>query len=41
MQDLRIAPAALTALTEEENIFRDSVREFAQTEEGPQVSAMD
>ena len=41
MQDLRSAPPALTALTEEENMFRDSVREFAETEVAPHVSAMD
>jgi alkylation response protein AidB-like acyl-CoA dehydrogenase len=41
MQDLRSAPPALTALTEEENMFRDAVREFAETEVGPHVSAMD
>jgi alkylation response protein AidB-like acyl-CoA dehydrogenase len=41
MQDLRSAPPALTALTEEENMFRDAVREFAETEVGPHVSSMD
>ena len=41
MQDLRSAPPALTALTDEENMFRDAVREFAETEVGPHVSAMD
>jgi len=41
MQDLRSAPPALTALTEEENMFRDAVREFAETEVAPHVSAMD
>jgi alkylation response protein AidB-like acyl-CoA dehydrogenase len=41
MQDLRSAPPALTALTEEENMFRDAVREFAETEVSPHVSAMD
>jgi alkylation response protein AidB-like acyl-CoA dehydrogenase len=41
MQDLRSAPPALTALTEEENMFRDAVREFAETEVRPHVSAMD
>ena len=38
MQDLRTAaPAALTALSEEESLFRDSVREFAETEVRPHV----
>ena len=32
MQDLRTAAPALTALSEEENMFRDAVREFAETE---------
>jgi alkylation response protein AidB-like acyl-CoA dehydrogenase len=41
MQELRSAPPALTALTEEENMFRDAVREFAETEVAPHVSAMD
>src|SRR4026208_823796 len=41
MQDLRSAPTALTALTDEENMFRDSVREFAESEVAPHVSAMD
>ena len=41
MQDLRSAAPALTTLTEEENMFRDSVREFAQAEVRPHVSAMD
>src|SRR5215212_3468213 len=41
MQDLRSAPPALTALTEEENMFRDAVREFAEAEIAPHVSAMD
>src|SRR5512144_2504079 len=41
MQDLRSAPPALTALTEEENMFRDAVREFAESEVRPHVSAMD
>jgi alkylation response protein AidB-like acyl-CoA dehydrogenase len=35
------APAALTVLTEEEELFRSTVREFAETEIGPHVSAMD
>src|SRR5215213_4962056 len=41
MQDLRSAIAALTTLTEEENMLRDAVREFAETEVRPHVSAMD
>ena len=41
MQDLRSAAPALTALSEEENMFRDAVREFAETEVRPHVSAMD
>ena len=41
MQDLRSAALALTALSEEENMFRDAVREFAETEVRPHVSAMD
>ena len=35
------APAALTVLTEEEDLFRSTVREFAETEVGPHVSEMD
>ena len=39
MQDLRTAaPAALTVLSEEEGLFRDAVREFAETEVRPLVS---
>ena len=38
MQDLRSAPPALTTLSEEENMFRDAVREFAETEVRPHVS---
>ena len=41
MQDLRTAAPALTALSEEEKMFRDAVREFAETEVRPHVSAMD
>src|SRR5215208_6364428 len=41
MQDLRSTAPALTTLTEEENMFRDAVREFAETEVRPHVSAMD
>ena len=35
------APPALTVLSEEEELFRSTVREFAETEIGPHVSAMD
>ncbi|HXS23049.1 MAG TPA: acyl-CoA dehydrogenase family protein, partial [Gemmatimonadales bacterium] len=35
------APPPLTVLTEEEELFRSTVREFAETEIGPHVSAMD
>src|SRR3954453_12316973 len=42
MQDLRTdAPAALTTLSDEEGLFRDSVREFAESEVRPLVSSMD
>jgi len=41
MQDLRIAAPALTSLSEEETMFQDSVREFAETEVKPHVQAMD
>ena len=41
MQDLRTAAPALTTLSEEENMFRDAVREFAETEVRPHVQAMD
>jgi alkylation response protein AidB-like acyl-CoA dehydrogenase len=41
MQDLRIAAPALTTLSDEENMFRDAVREFAGTEVRPHVQAMD
>lgn len=41
MQDARPATLALTALTEEETMFRDAVREFAESEVRPHVSAMD
>ena len=41
MQDLRLAPSALTSLSEEEQLFRDAVREFAESEVRPHVSAMD
>jgi alkylation response protein AidB-like acyl-CoA dehydrogenase len=41
MQDLRTAPSALTTLSEEEAMFRDAVREFAETEVKPHVHEMD
>src|SRR5689334_16757846 len=34
-------PAPLTALTEEESMFRDAVRQFAGSEVGPFVREMD
>jgi alkylation response protein AidB-like acyl-CoA dehydrogenase len=41
MQDLRAAAPALTSLSEEESMFRDAVREFAESEVRPHVQAMD
>jgi alkylation response protein AidB-like acyl-CoA dehydrogenase len=41
MQDLHAAAPALTTLSEEESLFRDSVREFAETDVKPHVQAMD
>ena len=41
MSTLSAAPLALTILSEEEAMFRDAVREFAETEVAPHVSAMD
>jgi alkylation response protein AidB-like acyl-CoA dehydrogenase len=41
MQDLRTAPSALTTLSEEESMFRDAVREFAETDVKPHVHEMD
>jgi acyl-CoA dehydrogenase len=35
------SPAPLTVLTEEETLFRDSVRQFAEAEIAPHASAMD
>jgi alkylation response protein AidB-like acyl-CoA dehydrogenase len=35
------SPPGLTVLSEEEELFRSTVREFAETEIGPHVSAMD
>jgi alkylation response protein AidB-like acyl-CoA dehydrogenase len=40
-QSLSSAPPALSTLSEEEELFRVTVREFAETEIGPHVSAMD
>ena len=41
MQDLGTTAPALTVLSEEESMFRDAVREFAETEIRPHVHAMD
>jgi alkylation response protein AidB-like acyl-CoA dehydrogenase len=41
MTDLSTANPALTTLSEEESMFRDAVREFAETEVRPHVQAMD
>jgi alkylation response protein AidB-like acyl-CoA dehydrogenase len=41
MHDLRSAAPALTALSEEESMFRDAVRDFAESEVRPHVQAMD
>src|SRR5215218_10972434 len=41
MSTLSVATPALTILSEEESLFRDAVREFAETEIRPHVSAMD
>src|SRR6476659_3612931 len=41
MQDLRTAAPALSTLSDEESLFRDSVREFAESEVRPLVSSMD
>ena len=41
MQDVSTAPQALTTLSEEEAMFRDAVRDFAETEVRPYVSEMD
>jgi butyryl-CoA dehydrogenase len=41
MQDLRTASPALTSLSDEETMFQDSVREFAESEVKPHVQAMD
>jgi alkylation response protein AidB-like acyl-CoA dehydrogenase len=41
MQDVHTAVSALSSLSEEEAMFRDAVREFAETEVRPHVQAMD
>ena len=41
MSDLATAAPPLTHLSDEETMFRDAVREFAQTEVGPHVHEMD
>lgn len=41
MQDLTTAPRALTTITEEEELFRSTIREFADTELRPHVHEMD
>ena len=41
MSQLATAPPPLTHLTEEEAMFRDAVREFAEAEVGPHVHEMD
>jgi alkylation response protein AidB-like acyl-CoA dehydrogenase len=41
MQDLRTAAPALTLLSEEESMFRDAVRDFAESEVRPHVHEMD
>jgi alkylation response protein AidB-like acyl-CoA dehydrogenase len=41
MADVATAPQALTVLTEEEAMFRDAVREFAESEIKPHVEEMD
>jgi short-chain 2-methylacyl-CoA dehydrogenase len=41
MTTVSTTPPALTVLSEEETLFRDSVREFAEAEVRPHVKAMD
>ena len=41
MQDVSAAPRALTTLSEEEELFRSTVQEFAETEVRPHVHEMD
>jgi alkylation response protein AidB-like acyl-CoA dehydrogenase len=40
-ETISASPPGLTVLSEEEELFRSTVREFAETEIGPHVSAMD
>ncbi len=41
MQDLAVRAPALTTLSEEEEMFRQAIRDFAETEVRPHVSRMD
>src|SRR5690242_4184583 len=41
MEDVLTRPQPLVALTEDEQMFRDSVRQFAQDAIGPKVREMD
>ena len=41
MSTLSVASPALTVLSEEENLFRDAVRELAESEVRPHVQEMD
>ena len=41
MATLSASAPALTVLAEEETLFRDAVREFAETEIRPHVNSMD
>ena len=41
MQDLRTAAPPLTTLSDEESMFRDAVRDFAESEVRPHVAEMD
>src|SRR3990167_9028074 len=41
MTEIATSPQPLTVLSEEEGMFRDAVREFAQSEIKPHVEAMD
>ena len=41
MTDLTTAPLPLTTLSEEEEMFRSAVREFAESDIRPHVHAMD
>ena len=40
-ETISATPPGLTVLSEEEELFRSTVREFAESEIGPHVSAMD